>query len=173
MTPVLDRSTPQVPSPVSDDNGEHAEADPRGSGPTGDDDFDKPEKEAVSRISIADALARNAAQREQLISAGRESIKNIEAARAESNADADKRIADIRAQIGEPAKTRKKREAKTEPVVIDENLARMVFEKPYTSNQAKALFDGRKPGQVLAAAIEAKLIKKMGVGAGSVYTRVK
>jgi hypothetical protein len=160
----------------------------------GDSHGDAPLTDATKpQISIADALARNAAQREQLIAIGRDSIQKIEQARADSNAEADKRIADIRAQIGEPAKVRRPGTPKNPapeavapapkpgraPKAISKALESPAFSlmevgKAYSVREAKELFQGGKPGEILAGAIAAKLVKRGGgAGMSATYTRMK
>jgi hypothetical protein len=107
----------------------------------------------------------------------------IDALKAERDA-LDKTIDDREAALAKASggKVRKKRQA-TETRKPDENTditlpgnpaALMLLDKPYTSNQCKAIFDGKKPGEVLADAIAAKLVKIGGKGgAGRTYTRTK
>jgi hypothetical protein len=185
----LDYSTSQIAELEPEVNGHpEPESDARVS--------DVPDETTKPTITIADALAKNAANREKLIGAARDSIKQLETAKAEYDSEIDAKIAEIRLQIGDPDKARKTRQKKAEPVApapvktrakrgpkgkpkpeVDfaAKVALMELDRkePYAVAELKQIFGG-KPGPFIKPAMAAKAVKKVGgKGAGSIYRRVK
>jgi hypothetical protein len=204
MTAVMTRPEPHV----EQDEYSQAPADfPPETQPNGESHDEVTEEGSPEKpqISIAEALAKNAANRQKLIDLALATISEHEKAKAAFIAEIDFKIANLRTQIGEPVKTRKPRTPKQAPVETvspklaeaiagpkrrgrpakgdaparkpskaDDPVSLMKIDTAYTVSQAKALFDGAKPGEVLAEAMQSGIVVKGGgAGLAGTYTRIK